>query len=210
MKSSTYGAKTVLLSNGTATAEDLERVRRTVVDGGVIVYPAGTVYGIGGNGFDPAVAQRIARIKGRDRTSFILLCDRLESALALGAIWPRAAMDLAARHWPGPLTLVVPASDPVPSYLRAADGTVAIRVDAHPFSRALASAAGCPLISTSANFSGRPPATSWAEVEQTLLDACDLFVVDHGIIDGITSTLVSFKDDRPVVLRHGAIPEDLL
>lgn len=210
MKSSTSRDNIILLSNGAASTADLDLARRTVIDGGVIIYPAGTVYGIGGNGLDPAVARRIAAIKGRDRTSFILLCDGIESAVMLGSEWPQSALGLVKRHWPGPLTVVVPASDMVPVDLRAADGTVAIRVDAHPFSRTLAAVTGCPLISTSANISGKPPATSWAEVDQSLLDACDLFVVDHGVIGGIPSTLVAFKDGQTIVLRHGAIPGELL
>jgi L-threonylcarbamoyladenylate synthase len=172
----------------------------------MIVYPTSTLYGLGGDATDPSVAARIRGIKGNREAPFVLLAASPQDAFALAADVPEAARRLADRHWPGPLTLVLPAADHVPATVTGPDGTIAVRVDPHPFPRALAKAAGCPLISTSANLAGRPaPGTSDA-VAPDIVGACDLFVVDPAPLGGRPSTLVRVVGDRITVLREGALP----
>ncbi len=191
---------------------EIGRAAGVVRDGGVILYPTSTLYGIGGNGLDPAVAARVRNIKNRADTSFILLGADVESGLALGSDVPAAAIDLARRFWPGPLTLVLNAAAHVPEQVRGPDNTVAVRLDGHPFTRELAAAAGCPIISTSANISGERPAADWGDVDPRLVAASDIFIVDEsgGPAIGMPSTIVAFRDDKPVVLRQGAISGELL
>jgi L-threonylcarbamoyladenylate synthase len=188
----------------------IEKVAAIVRNGGVIVYPTATLYGIGGNAFDTEVAARIREIKQRQDTSFILLAADLESALALAIDVPPKAIELGRRFWPGPLTMVLAASAVVPQAVRGPNNTVAVRVDAHPFTRALATAAGCPLISTSANMTGEPPAATAADVDSRIIEACDLFVVDAAPAGGLPSTLVAFENNTPVILRQGALSGDQL
>lgn len=191
---------------------EVDRAAEIVRNGGVIIYPTSTLYGIGGNGLDPSVADRVRNIKNRSDASFILLAADVESALNLASDVPPKAAELARRFWPGPLTMVLPAAANVPAAVKGPDGTVAVRVDAHPFTRALAGASGWPIISTSANVSGEPPAVCADEVDWRLVAASDMFVAENpGETPlGLPSTIVSFDNNRPVVLRQGAIPGEQL
>ena len=128
--------------------------------GGLVVYPTDTLYGLGTNALDPSAVDRLLEVKGRSaaRGLPVLLADPA-AAGALVAQWPSVAADLAARFWPGALTLVLPRSAQVPDPV-AAGATVALRIPDHPVTRALIREAGCPLIGTSANRSGEAPATT--------------------------------------------------
>lgn len=197
-----------------ANPGELGRAADVVRNGGVILYPTSTLYGIGGNGLDPAVAARVRNIKNRADTSFILLAADIDSGLALCRDVPPKAVDLARRFWPGPLTLVLPAADIVPAQVRGPGDTVAVRVDAHGFTRALAAETGYPIISTSANLSGERPATGSEDVDPRLVAASDIFVIDDATgreaALGQPSTIVGFSGNEPLVLRQGAISGDML
>lgn len=186
----------------TEVARAVDVVRR----GGVLLHPTSTLYGFGGNALDPAVVARVRRLKGGRETPFLVLVPDAEVAWSLASQVPRAAQQLASRFWPGPLTVVLPASDQVPPHLVGPDGTVAVRVEAHPFARALAAATGVPILSSSANRSGEPPPSAPDEVSRDLLLACDLFIEDPRVLEGRPSSVVRVRDDRVEVLREGAIP----
>ncbi len=187
--------------------DDVARAADRVQKGGVIVYPTSTLYGIGGDATDPAVAKRIRHIKGGHAAPFVLLAASIEDAFALTSDVPETARTLAARHWPGPLTLVLPASDRLPVEVTGPDGTVAIRVDPHPFPRELATATGRPLISTSANLAGEDAPGTADDVSPDIVGTCDLFVVDPAPLGGRPSTLVRVVGGRVEVLREGALSD---
>jgi L-threonylcarbamoyladenylate synthase len=132
-----------------------------------------------------------------------LVADGLEQAAAAARF---TAMDLrlAAAFWPGPLSLVLAAHPVVSRAACAADGTVAIRVPAHPVARALASALGFCITATSANVSGLPPAESAAAVAETF-EEIDLLLDGGAVPGGAPSTLVSVIGGTPVLVRAGAI-----
>lgn len=188
-----------------AGVADVARAVDVVRRGGVILHPTSTLVGFGGDAMDPAVVARVRGLKGGRDTPFLVLVPSAEAAWSLASEVPEAARRLASRFWPGPLTLVLPASDRVPRHLAGPDGTVAVRVDSHPFARALAAAAGVPLLSSSANRSGEPPPSAPDEVSRDLVLACDLFIEDHGALEGRPSSVVRVRDDRVEVLREGAI-----
>lgn len=185
--------------------EDVARAADRVLRGGVLVYPTSTLYGIGGDATDPAVAARVRRVKGGRDAPFVLLAASPDDAFALASAVPAAARALARRFWPGPLTLVLPAADRLPDAVVGPDRTVAVRVDPHPFPRALAAATGRPLISTSANPTGGPPPGAAGDVSPAIVGACDLFVVDPEPLGGRPSTLVRVDGDRIEILREGAL-----
>jgi L-threonylcarbamoyladenylate synthase len=117
---------------------------------------------------------------------------------------------LAARWWPGPLTLVVRARDDLPSITSGGLDSVAVRVPGHPVALALLDAAGVPVAAPSANRSGRPSPTTAAHVVADLGDRVDL-VLDGGPAQvGLESTVVDVRSGHPVILRPGAVTaEDL-
>ncbi len=117
-----------------------------------MLYPTGTLWGLGGRAADGASALRIAQLKGRARLPLIVLVNRAPAGL------PPLAARLAEALWPGPVTLVVPAEalPGVAPEVLAPDGTVGLRWTPHPVAQALVAAVG-PLTSTSANAHGHPP-----------------------------------------------------
>ena len=174
--------------------------------GGLVVYPTDTLYGLGTNALHPAAVNRLLGVKGRSaaRGLPVLLADP-EAATELVAQWPPVAADLAARFWPGALTLVLPRSAQVPD-LVATGGTVALRVPDHPVTRALIREAGCPLIGTSANRSGEAPATTAQAAVAALGSEVDV-VLDGGPSPvGQPSSVLSLSSPPTArILRAGAV-----
>ena len=174
--------------------------------GGLVVYPTDTLYGLGTNALDPSAVNRLLGVKGRSaaRGLPVLLADPA-AATALVAAWPPVAADLAARFWPGALTLVLPRSAQVPD-LVAAGATVALRIPDHPVTRALIREAGCPLIGTSANRSGAAPATTAQAAVAALGSEVDV-VLDGGPSPvGQPSTVLALSSPPTArILRAGAV-----
>jgi len=159
-----------------ALARAAECLRR----GGLVAFPTETVYGLGVHALDRGAVQRLFEAKGRPANDpLIVHVDAVESIQALVATVPDAARQLAARFWPGPLTIVLPRSSRVPDEVTAGLNTVAIRVPAHPVARALLSAAGIPVAAPSANLFSRPSPTRASHVLDDLAGRIDL-VVDGG------------------------------
>jgi L-threonylcarbamoyladenylate synthase len=181
-----------------------------IAAGELVAVPTETVYGLTCARRDDALARLVA-VKGRPLEKGItLLVDGLPMAREVGRL-PEPAERLAARYWPGPLTLVVPLAPGVvvPRLVTGGGPTVGLRVPEVAATRALATAYG-PLPLTSANRSGRPEARSAAEVVAALGELVAL-VLDGGVAPGgVPSTVVACGDDRRRpwrVLRVGALAE---
>ncbi|HEX7623207.1 MAG TPA: Sua5/YciO/YrdC/YwlC family protein, partial [Anaeromyxobacteraceae bacterium] len=132
---------------------------------------------------------------------------QVEGVASLSAPLARA---LAGRFWPGALTLVLPAAPGLDPLVRGGDGTVAIRIPGSEVARALALAAGAPLVSTSANLAGEPPPAAVGELSPALRARLDA-VLDAGPTPGgVPSTIVAVSGDTVRLLRAGAIPWPLV
>lgn len=176
--------------------------------GGVVAFPTDTVYGLAADPRQPDAVERLYEVKGRDRGIAIpLIAASLEQAHA-AAVFGAAERRLAEAFWPGPLSIIVPATGPVAPALRGHGGTVAIRVPDHAVARALAQALGFPITATSANLSGEPPADSGDALNPELARRLDA-VVDVGAAPGgPPSTIVELTTDGPRLVRAGAIAWD--
>ena len=178
--------------------------------GGLVAFPTETVYGLGADAFDARAVARIFEVKARP--SFDPLIVHLAEAASLD--WVAVADDarieaLAARFWPGPLTLVLRRRPELPDIVTAGLDTVGVRVPAHPAARALIAAAGTPLAAPSANPFGYVSPTTAAHVAELLGDAVEL-VLDGGPCRvGLESTILSLAGD-PVILRPGGLPREAL
>lgn len=174
--------------------------------GGVIAFPTDTVYGLGADAFNAAAVERIYRIKGRPgHRQLPLLIAGVEQLAILADALPEVARFFAGRFWPGGLTLVLPKGASLPSHLAQGPG-IAVRIPNHPLCLALIEGLGNPIVGTSANMSGRPPALSAGEAEQQLAGKIDL-VIDGGRCPGKQeSTVVDVTRQTPVILREGIIP----
>lgn len=176
----------------------------------VLAYPTETVYGFGGGVDRESVANLIA-LKGRPPNKpFLLIVSSSDMLARLGLHMTTHASQLAARFWPGPLTLVLPGGEKrVPDQLRGPEGGVAVRWTPHPGLARLVQAYGEPITSTSANRPGVPPATNAHEIIEQWGDAVktgSLHVLDGGqLVESHPSTVVDCTGRRPRVIRPGAI-----
>lgn len=174
--------------------------------GGVIVYPTETVYGLGCDPWNHAAVERILRLKGRETArAMLLLADSRRMVEKAAGELEGVAARIAARFWPGPLTLVLRPSRELPAYLYGPSGGVAFRVTTNPDAAALIGAFGSPVISTSANPSGQPPAVSAEEAVRMFGDGVDMVIPGSVPLGGIPSTVVDLTGGRPVLLREGAV-----
>jgi len=194
-------------SRGDGDGERIGRALAALLRGEVVCIPTESSYGLAADSRSaPALALVTALKGGRPADSpFPLIAGSIEEARGLARIWPDAAERLARSHWPGPLTLVVPARPGLPPELVGPGGGVGVRVSSHPLAAALARALGAPITATSANRSGRPPATA---IDRARADfggevACYL---DGGACAGTPSTVVVVDERGGLRLaRAGAI-----
>lgn len=182
-----------------AAAEVLRR-------GGLVAYPTETFYGLGALARDAAAVERLARAKGRpDGKPLPLLAADRAQVDTVAEVGPAAAR-VAAALWPGPLTLVLPARPGLAPAVAAGTATVGVRVPGSEIARALARAAGGPLVSTSANLSGAPPPARPEELSAELRARVD-HVLDGGPTPGgLASTVVAVEGDALRLVREGAVP----
>jgi L-threonylcarbamoyladenylate synthase len=177
-------------------------------DGRLVAFPTETVYGLGANALDEAAVRRIFQAKGRPATSPIIVhVSSPEMARSLASEWPPAADLLAGRHWPGPLTLVVPKQPSIPDAVTAGLPTVGLRMPAHPLALALIEAAGCPIAAPSANRFAQISPTTAEHVRQGLGDRVDLILDGGSTPVGIESTVLALSP-RPLLLRPGMISRE--
>ncbi len=187
-------------------SEIAEAVRRLRA-GGVVAFPTETVYGLGADALNESAVRRVYELKGRPANN-PLIVHVSDAAMAerLAGEWPARARELAARFWPGALTIVVKKAMNVPGIVTAGGGTVALRCPDHPVALELLLAFGGPLVGPSANPSGRVSPTTAAHA-RAAFDQREVMVLDGGACArGIESTVVSVVGDGAArVLRLGAI-----
>lgn len=173
--------------------------------GGLVALPTETVYGLAADATNPQAVAGIYAAKGRPSTNpLIVHVADLEAARALASDWPDTAEALAARFWPGPLTLVLPRAVALADAVTAGLDTVGIRVPSHPVASAILAACGRPLAAPSANLSTALSPTTAAHVALGLEEVEGLIVDGGATPVGIESTVVSLVG-RPTLLRPGAV-----
>jgi L-threonylcarbamoyladenylate synthase len=174
--------------------------------GGVIGYPTETVYGLGGDAFNLETIRRIYRLKGRDFTSPLLILVRDREMLnAATRTIPHVAERLIQSFWPGQLTLIFEKDGGIPDALTGGRGAVGVRMSPDPVCRFILSRLDRPLISTSANPSGRVPARTASEVIR-YFDGKVEWVIDGGArTDATPSTILDVTHTPPRLIRQGGV-----
>jgi L-threonylcarbamoyladenylate synthase len=188
--------------------EIIARAAARIRAGELVVFPTETVYGLGAAALDARAVAKIFAAKGRPSYN-PLIVHVLDAAAARELVvdWPPLADELAARFWPGPLTLVLRKREIVPDLVTANLATVALRAPAHAVARALLEAAGVPIAAPSANrFQAISPTTA-AHVARSLgLEAA--LILDGGPCRvGIESTVVDLCGEQPALLRLGGLAQ---
>ena len=175
--------------------------------GGVVIYPTETFYAIGGLPQRVKSIERIAKIKGRSLDKpFPLIAASEEDVRKAVSFWPAAAEQLARRFWPGPLTLLLPASPTLPQALHLGSGRIAVRISPHPVAASLVSASGGLLIATSANISGQPAVSDPNQIDPDLLPAVDGLLRGGSPAGHKPSTIVELSASGVRLVRSGAVP----
>lgn len=191
------------------SANDIATAAALILAGGLVAFPTETVYGLGADATQDHAVAKIYAAKGRPQFNpLITHVVDVEAAFALGK-FSADALKLAARFWPGPLTLVVPRRADCPVSLLASAGlpSLALRVPAHPIALELLRAVGRPVVAPSANPSGRISPTTAAHVRAGLTP--DMILDGGACAVGVESTVVSLLD-RPRLLRPGGLARETI
>lgn len=202
--------KTLLLDSSEAGIKKAGEILR---DGGLVGIPTETVYGLAANALNAKSVLKIFAAKGRpaDNPLIVHIADFDDiKRFALVSEIPKAAVKLAEKFWPGPLTMIMKKSDAVCNEVSAGLDTVAIRFPSHPVAQAIIRAADVPLAAPSANLSGSPSPTTAMHVMNDMNGKIEA-VVDGGVCDvGVESTVITLAGDTPRVLRPGGVTVEQL
>ncbi|MDQ2650178.1 MAG: L-threonylcarbamoyladenylate synthase [Actinomycetota bacterium] len=189
-----------------AEVDDVDRLVEALLAGQVVVLPTDTVYGIGALPGDRTAMEAVFAAKGRGQDApMAVLCASVLQALSLVDPSCHERVErVAARWWPGPLTLVLPRRADVELHLGQPEHTVGVRVPDHPLVRAVTERVG-PIAVSSANRHGQPTAVTAEEVGLAL-GASVSVVIDGGPLEGTPSTVIDATGDEWRVLREGPLP----
>lgn len=186
--------------------QGIEYGAQLLTQGELVAFPTETVYGLGGNAFDPKAAEKIYAAKGRPSDNPLIVhisyIDMLEEVVAE---IPPVCRRLAFEFWPGPLTMILPKGDKIPLATTGGLETVAVRMPSHGVALDLIDAASLPVAAPSANLSGKPSPTRGDHVYQDMAGRIPL-LLDGGPVDiGVESTIIDLTLPEPVILRPGKI-----
>ena len=198
----------ILCADAAAIAEAAAVLRR----GGLVAFPTETVYGLGADATSDRAVARVFEAKGRPRFNPLIVHVAEQAAAERIARFDARARDLAARLWPGPLTLVLPRAAGCPVSLLASAGldSIALRMPDHPVALALFRAAGLPVVAPSANRSGAVSPTAAGHVAESLGERVDLILDGGPCRVGIESTVLDLTGARPLLLRPGGVAAETL
>jgi tRNA threonylcarbamoyl adenosine modification protein (Sua5/YciO/YrdC/YwlC family) len=180
-----------------------------ITSGKVVAVPTDTFYALTADPFNLAAIETVFRIKGRPESRALpILVDSVERAITLIRDVPDNFLKLSQQFWPGPLTLVIEATDRLPLKVTGNSGRVALRWANSRIVSGLIASVGGPITGTSANISGFPSCTNAQQIMKQLGDRLPL-VLDAGDTGGLlASTIVALRGDEWAIVRDGVIPED--
>lgn len=189
----------------------IARAAQILREGGLVAFPTETVYGLGADATNPTAVERIFAAKDRPHSDPLIVHIADSDGLwQVAAEAPPAARALAARFWPGPLTLVLPRAAGIPASVAAGGATVGVRVPRHPVALALLRAVGVPVAAPSANRFMHTSPTTAAHVLADLDGRIDC-VLDGGPCEvGVESTVLDLTSEPPRVLRPGGVTLEAL
>lgn len=189
----------------------IAKAARIIKAGGLVAFPTETVYGLGADALNPEAVSKIFTAKGRPQDNPLILHISQRQQANLLVEVNDAAAKLMRTFWPGPLTIVLPAKDFIPSITLGGLKTAAVRLPDSLIARELISASGTPIAAPSANLSGRPSPTDADAVLHDMDGRIDMIVDGGSVKLGIESTVVDMTNpDSPVMLRPGSLSRELI
>jgi L-threonylcarbamoyladenylate synthase len=194
-----------------ATQTEIEEAVEALRAGDLVVFPTETVYGLGANASDPAAVRKIFQVKGRPADHPVIVhLDNPRYLHRWVSNMPAAAEKLAARFWPGPLTLILPKAEKVNDVVTGGQDSIGIRVPSHPIAQQLLTAFGGGIAAPSANRFGRLSPTKPEHVRDELGTAIQVILDGGESPIGLESTIVSCLGNEARLLRPGFITRSQL
>ena len=202
--------KIITITDPDGSEQLLAEAGQIIREGGLVVFPTETVYGLGGLATSDAAAKAIYEAKGRPSDNPLIIHVASPEDAEPYAVTNDTYYRLAEQFMPGPLTVILPKKDSIPLSVTGGLDSVAVRCPAHPVARALIKAAGAPVAAPSANRSGRPSPTCAAHATEDL-NGRVAAIIDGGECEvGLESTIIKLEGDKGILLRPGAITADAL
>ena len=194
-----------------AAESKLRQAGSIIKEGGLVAFPTETVYGLGGDAFNPESSRKIYAAKGRPSDNpLIIHIYRFQDIYEIVEEVPEEALKIADAFWPGPLTMILHKSKRVPYETTGGLDTVAVRFPSHPIARKLIEYGGGYIAAPSANASGRPSPTKAGYVVEDMNGRIDA-IVDGGPCGvGVESTIIDLTSPVPRLLRPGGLPLEAL
>lgn len=198
--------ETVVIDITTEYERALTEARRLINDGEVVGIPTETVYGLAANALDEDAVKKIFVAKGRPSDNpLIVHIAKLDDLEPLVSEIPEKVKIMAEHFWPNALTMIMKKSERISNVVSGNLDTVAVRMPKSDYARAIIEACGCPLAAPSANLSGSPSPTNAKYVFDDMNGRIPL-IIDGGSSEiGVESTVISFAEDPPRLLRPGGV-----
>ena len=187
-----------------ATKNNIMAAAKIVKRGGLVVYPTETVYGLGCNPLDAQAVKRVLDVKGDRNKPLPVLAASMEAGERVAFI-SQNGKKLAAKFWPGPLTMVFPKKSSLPDIVTFNHDSVGLRIPDNDVALQLISLCGGLLIGSSANITGEKPPCNVQEISENLKGIVDLVLDGGSAVQGMPSTVVDLTLDKLSILREGPI-----
>ncbi len=192
-------------------ASGIKEAASILKSGGIVAIPTETVYGLAANAYDEAAIEKVFIAKGRPQDNpLIVHISDMEMLSSVAKDIPKTAYVLAEKFWPGPLTMVLPRGEKIPSSVSAGLSTVAVRMPSHPTAHNIIECAGLPLAAPSANVSGSPSPTAAEHVITDLDGKIDAVMLSGNCSVGVESTVITLCEEPPRLLRPGGVTAEQL
>jgi len=194
-----------------ATVENIREASKVVKNGGLVVYPTDTVYGLGCDPFSVRAVERVFKVKGeRKEKPLPILASNIKFIEKIAYINEKAKK-IAEKHWPGALTLVVPKKPVLPGIVTCGLASVGVRIPNHPVAIRLISLCDGLLVGTSANKTGEKPPKTAREATKQLGEQVDIVLNGGPTPLRQESSIIDLTSTKPKMLREGPIKlEDIL
>lgn len=200
--------KVYYLEDKNINEEALDEAAAVIRQGGTVIFPTETVYGLGANALDERSVSRIFKAKGRpsDNPLIVHISNYDMLLYCIGEPLSEKAQKLMAFFWPGPLTIIFKKSKAIPEEVTAGLDTVAIRMPDDPIALSLIKKSGVPIAAPSANISGKPSPTAPEHVITDMDNRVDMILCSKSTRVGLESTVIDISGEIPTVLRPGGVP----
>ena len=193
--------------------KSIQRASKFLTNNELVAFPTETVYGLGASAISNIGVAKIFAAKGRPRYNPLIIHIANKKAAYNWAFVPKAAEPLIENFWPGPLTLVLnqkKSGNSIASLVTGNLKTIAVRVPLHPIARALIQEFGYPIAAPSANISGKISPTRSSDVLSNMGGKISALIKGDNCSIGLESTIISFSSNKPILLRPGGIPKELI